>query len=97
MPFIDDDVIDALYRAKIGIGPSRTPPAERYQHDPVFRGLVDMLRAWLYDNPDVTPTELREATMLAASLHEMEHIRPILITDPVLAEKIRRNLKGEPR
>ncbi len=52
---------------------------ERYQNDPSFRNIVDTIRAFLANTPDITPTELREAVALAASLHEMEHIRPLIM------------------
>jgi hypothetical protein len=39
---------------------------DRFQNDPQFKYLVDMLTAWLIDHPDFTPTELREAAMCAA-------------------------------
>lgn len=39
----------------------------RAEQDPAFRALVSMLTAWLIAHPDYTPTELREAAMMAAS------------------------------
>ncbi len=58
----------------------RLPVHERYREDPQFQMLVDMIRGCLHQNPETTPTELREAVMLAASMHEMDHIRPLLIS-----------------
>lgn len=57
-------------------------PKERYQNDPVFRQLVEVLRHYLEENAcrQYTPTELREAVMLAASMYEFTHIRPIVMT-----------------
>jgi hypothetical protein len=51
---------------------------ERYKNNATFRNLVDILRSELrwYDT---TPRELREATMLAATMHESENIKPMLI------------------
>jgi len=40
---------------------------DRFQNDPAFKSLVDLLTAWLLAHPDFTPTELREAAMMAAS------------------------------
>jgi hypothetical protein len=40
---------------------------DRAERDPAFKALVDLLTAWLMDHPDYTPTELREAAMMAAS------------------------------
>ena len=49
--------------------PSRLTPEERYNRDPMFHYLVhvllDELQAARY-----TPTELREACILAATIHE---------------------------
>ena len=54
---------------------------DRYRGDAEFKSLVDLLRAWLADHPAYTPTELREAALLAATLHEYEHIRPIVLDE----------------
>lgn len=59
-----------------------TRPEERYQSDPVFRNLVDLLRHMLEENAmrQYTPTELREAVMLAACQYEYTHVRPLLVS-----------------
>ena len=46
-----------------------TSAKDRYRSDPVFHRLVDMLRAILHGN-QATPSELREALMLAAYCEE---------------------------
>lgn len=51
-------------------------PGERYQRDPVFRALVDTMRSQLRAC-QVTPSELREAVILAAQMHEAENVRPL--------------------
>ena len=51
---------------------------QRYQTDATFRQLVDMLYS-LIDHAEYTPTEIREAAMLAHILYEERRIRPILI------------------
>ena len=51
---------------------------ERYKNNATFRNLVDILRSELR-RYDTTPRELREATMLASTMHEAEHIRPMFI------------------
>lgn len=51
-------------------------PAERYRQDPYFYNIVNLLRAELARG-DFTPSELREAVILAATMHEMEHVRPL--------------------
>ncbi len=45
---------------------TRMDVMDRLENDPAFKGLVDMLTAWLLQHADFTPTELREAAMLAA-------------------------------
>ena len=49
-----------------------------YKHDGVFRRVVDQLRS-LLSAYHVTPGELREAVILAATMHEAENIRPLYI------------------
>lgn len=60
-----------------------TRSEDRYRHDPVFHSLVDLLSSFLEENAmrQWTPTELREAVMLAACQYEYRHVRPMLI-DP---------------
>lgn len=51
----------------------------RYKHDTTFHRIVDQLRA-LLSAYYVTPGELREAAVLASTMHEAETIRPIYIS-----------------
>jgi len=44
-------------------------PRERYQNDPEFHTLVDTIFMTI-ERCQYTPTELREAVMLAAIMHE---------------------------
>lgn len=50
----------------------------KYKSDSIFRALVDtfryMLRAYQY-----TPSELRQASLLAATMHEYESIKPLYV------------------
>ena len=46
---------------------NRMDVIDRAEQDPAFKALVQMLTAWLIAHPDYTPTELREAAMMAAS------------------------------
>ena len=46
---------------------NRMDVLDRAERDPAFKALVQLLTAWLIDHPDYTPTELREAAMMAAS------------------------------
>jgi hypothetical protein len=66
-------------------------PKDRYLSDPVFHALVDLIYSFLEKDGArlYTPTELREACMLAASMYEALHIRPIM-TRPL--DKIAENL-----
>lgn len=52
----------------------RLPVEERYYRDATFRQLVDWM-SYHIRNADYTPTELREAAILAATMHEMYTIR----------------------
>lgn len=49
-------------------------PREKYQNDPQFRMLVDILESQIHQ-ANFTPSELREAAMLASINYEMMHIR----------------------
>lgn len=50
----------------------------RYERDPHFRTLVDHMTALIW-NAKFTPTEMREASMLAMIIHEQHTIRPHVI------------------
>jgi hypothetical protein len=53
---------------------------ERYERDNVFRAIVDQFRALMEQSAiPITPTEVREAAMLATMMYEYTHIRPITI------------------
>jgi len=52
---------------------------DRFEHDPAFRALVDLMTHWLLGHPDVTPTELREAAMCAASRVEAMTVRKLYV------------------
>lgn len=56
-------------------------PSYRYMKDGMFRAVVDMLRASLKEYT-FTPTELREAVILAATMHDAQTIKPLFITKP---------------
>jgi hypothetical protein len=51
-------------------------PEESYKNDSTFRQFVDIMRAELR-NYSISPAELRQAAILAATMHENEHIRPL--------------------
>jgi hypothetical protein len=50
----------------------------RYESDHTFRNLVDQMR-YALGFYQFTPSELREAAMLASTMHEMTRVRPLLI------------------
>ncbi len=50
---------------------------ERYYNDAMFKMLVDTFISHI-EQCDFTPTEIREATMLAQIIYEEHHIRPVL-------------------
>ena len=55
-------------------------PREKYATDPNYRRLVDMLEA-LIAKAEFTPSEIREACMLACIRHEhYRRIRPVVIS-----------------
>ena len=53
-------------------------PKEKYANDHNYRRLVDMLEA-LIAQAEFTPSEIREACMLACILHE-QRMRPVVIS-----------------
>ena len=61
-----------------------TTAADRYHSDPVFRALTDQFRALLYqdDGKNITPSDVRAAALLAATMHEYENLRHIVVVDP---------------
>ena len=58
----------------------RSNVLDRLHTDPHFRALVDQLE-YLIDGAYTTPSELREALIVAATRHEYRTMRPILV-DP---------------
>ena len=55
-------------------------PNEKYANDHNYRRLVDMLEA-LIVQAEFTPSEIREACMLACILHEQyRRVRPVVIS-----------------
>jgi hypothetical protein len=52
----------------------------RYQRDPAFQSLVDVMCAHIA-RLQFTPTEMREAAMLACIKFEQRHPRPLALRD----------------
>ncbi len=61
------------------------PADKRYRDDPQFKMLVDTMYAMIA-RLDYTPTEIREAAMLAQLKYEMGHPRPVVFSAPMLEE-----------
>ena len=75
----------------------RSDVYDRLDSDPHFRALVDQLE-YILDKAWSTPSELREALIVAATRHEYRTMRPILV-DPsewCLEESVLKAL-GKPR
>ena len=53
-------------------------PRDRYASDPAFHHLVDLIEVMI-ERAEFSPSEIREAAMLACINHEMRHIRPLRI------------------
>jgi len=62
-------------------------PKEKYMNDPEYHQLVDMLESFI-DRARFTPSELREAAVLASINYEMRHVRDFVI-DPRTNEAFR--------
>jgi hypothetical protein len=61
---------------------------DRYTHDPLFARIVDLLVGMLGD-ATFTPTEMREAAMLAQLKYEDMHPRPTVFTkDEVIRGRV---------
>ena len=61
---------------------------DRYQEDPLFRRVVDLMVGILLDG-QTTPTEMREAAMLAQIKYEDMRPRPTVFTkDDILRESV---------
>jgi hypothetical protein len=62
-------------------------PREKYMNDPEYHHLVDMLESFV-ERAQFTPSELREACVLACINYEMRHVRQYTI-DPRTEEAFR--------
>ncbi len=62
-------------------------PREKYMNDPEYHELVNVLENFI-ERAQFTPSELREAAVLASINYEMRHIRSQTI-DPRAAEAFR--------
>lgn len=62
-------------------------PKQKYMNDPEYHNLVNMLENMI-ERAHFTPSELREAAVLASINHEMRNVRRITI-DPRTKEALR--------
>jgi len=62
-------------------------PQERYDRDPQFRTLVDMLTHQIIECR-YSPTELREAAILAAIRYETIHARPTFLVEGEILTRV---------
>jgi len=53
-------------------------PSKKYQNDVEYRQLVDTLESFIA-KAQYTPSEMREAVILACINHEMRNPRPVMI------------------
>ena len=58
---------------------TKMPIRDRYFNDPMFHNLVDMMQAMIH-RADFTPTEMREAAMLAQIIYEERNPRPVVFS-----------------
>jgi hypothetical protein len=71
---------------------NRLTPEDRYRRDVTFRTLVDTMTHMIIDC-QFTPTELREAAMLAAILYETRYARREVVLGPEQAARIMENAR----
>jgi hypothetical protein len=62
-------------------------PAEKYKNDPGYNQLVRVLEDFI-ERARFTPSELREAAILACINYEMRHVRDLQI-DPKTMDALR--------
>jgi len=66
-------------------------PDERYRRDPVFAMLVNTIYMML-KKAEFSPTEVREAAMLAQIKYEQDNPKPIVFSEPLLSEPLLREM-----
>ncbi|MFA6309820.1 MAG: hypothetical protein WC677_08865 [Clostridia bacterium] len=64
-------------------------PRDKYLNDVKYKMLVDMMIASI-DDCNYTPSEMREASVLASILYEERHIRRYCI--PIVTEELEKSL-----
>jgi hypothetical protein len=72
-------------------------PYDRYMNDPTFRKLVDiLLHFMLSQEGSITPTEVREASLIATIKYEERRLRYVPLPD-ANKEEVIKWLHGEKR
>ena len=61
---------------------------EKYERDPVFNMLVRQMESWIYQH-DYSPSELREAAVMASINYESHRIRRVVYLDPKTEEALK--------
>jgi hypothetical protein len=61
---------------------------ERYNNDPHFRVLVDMMVGHIHEL-NYTPSEMREAAMLASIIYEEHNVSQMRIIEPDVEDALR--------
>lgn len=67
----------------------------RYQRDPHFHALVDSMYHAIV-KLQLTPTEIREAAMLASIKAEVHHPRPFILSNELRQEMLERGVPAPP-
>lgn len=62
--------------------------SEKYNNDPAFKMLVDMMENFMHKH-EYTPSEMREAAVLASINFEMRRVHKIIYLDPKTEEALK--------
>ncbi len=71
-------------------------PEDRYNRDPAFKSLVDVMHAFI-QRAEYTPTEMREAALLACIHHDRLNVRHTLYLDQDQFNMTETNRRKAPR
>ena len=67
---------------------------ERYQRDPLFKQLVDVMTMQILDL-HLTGTEIREAAMFATIKCELMNPRPMIFEHPAISGRVQQILNND--